>query len=142
MRGSRGGELFERVVGALTELGHLYEDQDAKLSAREEAVARGDLVLVPEAHELYWECERLSFAGKSRRSAWALLLPLIKKAIRGGYVEEQDVFGGKVQSRSTMPMRMERLKTVLPATLRKLILPGPDPRTYRLDFQQDRIYIT
>lgn len=141
IRGFRGGELFERVNGALINVRRLYEDRDPKLSAREEAIARGDLVLVIETRELYWDGKPMLFAGANLRKSWELLFPLVKKAKNGGHVTEQDVFGDKVTGRAGMPMRMQRLKKQLPGGLRKLIKPGPDPRTYRLTVEPQRIYI-
>ena len=141
IRGFRGGELFERVNGALINVRRLYEDRDPKLSAREEAIARGDLVLVTETRELYWDGKPTLFAGANLRKSWELLFPLVKKAKNGGHVTEQDVFGDKVTGRAGMPMRMQRLKKQLPGGLRKLIKPGPDPRTYRLTVEPQRIYI-
>ncbi len=141
IRGFRGGELFERVNGALIDVRRLYEDRDPKLSAREEAIARGDLVLVTESRELYWNGKLTSFNVANLGKSWELLFPLVKKAKNGGHVTEQDVFGDKVTGRAGMPMRMQRLKKQLPGGLRKLIKPGPDPRTYRLTVEPQRIYI-
>lgn len=141
IRGFRGGELFERVNGALIDVRRLYEDRDPKLSAQEEAIARGDLVLVIETRELYWDGKPKLFAGARLRESWELLFPLVKKAKSRGHVTERDVFGDKVTGRSSMSMRMQRLKKQLPGGLRKLIKPGPDPRTYRVTVEPHRIYI-
>ena len=141
IRGFRGGELFERVNGALIEVRRLYEDRNPKLSAREEAIAGGDLVLVTETRGLYWDGELKSFAAAKLRGSWKLLLPLVTKARNGGHVTEQDVFGDKVTERGGMAMRMQRLKAHLPGGLRRFIEPGPDPRTYRLTVERQRIHI-
>lgn len=141
IQGFRGGELFERVNGALLETQRLYEDRDQKLSPREEAIARGDLVLVAADRELYWEGKLTSFASGTLRKPWELLFPMVRKARNGGHVTEGDVFGEKTPALSGMPMRMLRLKSLLPSGLRKLIVPGPDPRTYRLDIDRQRIHL-
>jgi hypothetical protein len=67
---------------------------------------------------------------------------MVKKARNGGHVTEQDVFGEKGAGRSGMPMRMQRLKKRLPGGLRKLIVPGPEPRTYRLEIERQRIHLS
>lgn len=130
VQGFRGGELFERVHGALIGARRLYEDETVQVSAREEAVARGDLVLVCDPRELFWEGKKVQLATRSHCKSWELLLPLVMKARNGGHDTEDDVFGEKVTGRSGMAMRVQRLKALLPISLRKLIFPGPFPRTY------------
>ena len=141
IQGFRGGELFERVNGALIRLQRLYEDGAPLLSAFEEGVASGDLVLISDERTLYWEGSPVLFAAHTHHKSWELLLPLVKKARTGGFVTERDVFGERITGRSGMAMRMQRLKELLPGSLRKLILPGPDPRTYRLQIERHRIHL-
>lgn len=139
IRGYRGGELFERINDALIDLRRLYEDRDSGISAREEAIARGDLVLLTKERILYWEGKVLSFATASSRAAWDALIPLVTKT--GGFINEGDVFGDKITGRSSIAMRIKRLKATLPPSLRKLILPGPVARTYRLNLERRRIHL-
>lgn len=137
----RGGEMFERIAAAIGDVRHLYVEQEPDLSAREAAVARGDLVFVRRAKVLYFDGKPMSFDTTTQRLAWELLEKLVSKAQHGGSVGEQDLSDDEVRTRSYMAMRLQRLNSQLPAALRKLIRPGPEPRTYQLKLERQRIYV-
>jgi hypothetical protein len=141
IHGYRGGELFERINDALIEVRGIYDDSDSAASVREQAIANGDLVVIKAERVVWWDCKAVSFSTPSSRAAWDVLVPLVTKARFGGFISEQDVFGEKVTGRSGMPMRIQRLKLKLPISLRKLIIPGPEARSYRLDLERRRIHL-
>lgn len=47
---------------------------------REEAIARGDLVLVEDSRQLYWEAAGIDFSAKDHRGSWDFMVHLAKKA--------------------------------------------------------------
>jgi hypothetical protein len=137
MRGHRGGELFERVNAALITAQRLYEDRKPGISAQEEAIARGDLVLIAEGRLLYWQQQVVNFSARAHQSAWETIVALANKR----QVTESDLFGDKIAGRSGMAMRINRLKRLLPVSLRNLVKRGSEVRTYRLDIERSRIHL-
>lgn len=137
MRGHRGGELFERVNAALITAQRLYEDRKPGISAQEEAIARGDLVLIAEGRLLYWQQQVVNFSARAHQAAWETIVGLASKR----QVTESDLFEDKIAGRSGMPMRINRLKQLLPVSLRSLVKRGSEARTYRLDIERSRIHL-
>jgi hypothetical protein len=136
--GLQGSEVTERIAAALGDLPKLYEDGAPDLSAREDAIASGGLVIDEGGVEVFWEGRPLAKRLKGR--SWDFFVALAKKARRSSPVSEGDIFED-AQSDSTMSTSCNRLKNELPPTLRKLIGPGEEPRSYRLDLEPHRIYI-
>lgn len=138
LQGFQGSEVTERIAAALGDLPKLYEDGAPDLSAREEAIASGCLVIDEGQGKVFWEGRPLAKPSKGR--SWDFFVALAKKARRRSPVTERDIFED-AQSDSTMSTTCNRLKNELPPTLRKLIGHGEEPRSYRLDLEPHRIYI-
>jgi hypothetical protein len=137
---SKGLEIVERIAAALGDLRGLYAGARPNLSAIEEAVASGGLVVVQVPREAYWAGDRIDADWHGSDTSWKLLVALAKKAVTESQVGEADLFENVV-SRSAMSTVYGRLKKLLPASLWKHILPGNEPRTYRMDLQGKRAYL-
>ncbi len=71
---------------------------------------------------------------------WKMLVALARKGRFGAAVEERDLFPGGA-SFSAMPNLFGRLKGLLPAELWKQIIPGVEPRSYRLELNPAQIVV-
>jgi len=136
----RNPELTERVAAALGDLRRLYANEPPGQSALEEAVARGGLVLTASPCAAYWEKKLLAINWANNDRPWEMLVALARKGRFGAAVEERDLFPGGA-SFSAMPNLFGRLKGLLPAELRKQIIPGIEPRSYRLELDSAQIVV-
>lgn len=136
LRQLQGAELFDRVAAALRSLRQLYDPQGEMLATREEAIASGGLVLVRQPPAVYWEGQEV--AGPWKGILWDFLTELARKARLRSPVAQQDLYPD-VKSATVMSRNAERLRKKLPPTLRRLIVPGNAPQTYRLDLEPQRI---
>ena len=70
-----------------------------------------------------------------------MLYNLASKARLGAAIQERDLYDD-VKSESNMATTLNRLKKILPPSLKKLIIPAKDmKRSYRLDLARHRIHI-
>ena len=134
------GEVFERIALAVSDLKRLYEAGSPGSAAMEEAIAAGGLVINEQARVVFWAGETIAGDWNRYDKPWAFLLALARKAAHHGDVVERDLYDEAVAA-STMATGVERLKAMLPGTLRKLILPGRSPRSYRLDLDPHRVHL-
>jgi len=139
-RMTRNPETRERLAAALGDLQRLYVNEPPGRAAREEAIARGGLVLTQSPRVAYWNRIPIPFHQKENRRRWDMLLALAQKARRGTAVTELDVFEDKV-SDSAMATLWSRLKNRLPPDLRKHVEPGDAARSYRLELESSQIDI-
>ena len=137
----QNGEMFERIAAAVGDLRRLYVGKRPEQQAIDEAIARGGLVIDKRSYTAFWEKDQIEAEWDRFRTAWRFLIALAEKAGLQGFVEESDLYGSTVVSKSTMGTNAERLKGLLPASLRKHVLPGPKPRTYRLKLSRQQIYL-
>ena len=137
---ARNPELTERVAAALGDLRRLYVNEPPGQSALEEAVARGGLVLTMSPCAAYWAKKLLAINWANNDRPWKMLVALARKGRLGAAVEERDLCPAGA-SFSTMPNLCARLKKLLPAELRKQILPGDEPRSYRLKLESAQIVV-
>ena len=137
---ARNPELPERVAAALGDLRRLYANEPPGQSALEEAVARGGLVLTTSPWAAYWARQLLVIDWAKNDRSWELLVALARKGRYGATVEDRDLFPDNA-SPSAMPNLCARLKKLLPAELRKQILPGDAPRSYSLKLESAQIVV-
>lgn len=133
-------ELFDRVAVALGDLHRLHDIDRPIQSTFEEAIVRGGLVLSPTV--VHWEGQMIEAEWTRLRRPWELLVELARCGRIGRDVLERDLFAGETPSDSAMANLMARLKSVLPVTLKKLIIPGSEPRSYRLQLEPSKITLT
>jgi hypothetical protein len=131
----------DRVAAGITQVAALYVDSGPEQSAFEEAVSSGALVLRANPQGLFWEGKEQHIEWSANRAAWEFLCMLARKASRGAAVGEGELYGDAVVSPSTMANRCNRLKQVIPASLRKHIRPGGSPRTYRLYLEPRQVFL-
>lgn len=135
-------EMTERIAAALGGIRRLYEDSSPRQNALEEALARRRLVLVNNPPEAYWEGQRIEVDWKRFAVRWRLLRALAGKVGRPTDVGERDVYTNpNSTTESLLSTTKGRLIAVLPATLGKLIVPGGQKRTYRLDLPPEQVHI-
>ncbi|MBI3860969.1 MAG: hypothetical protein HY290_03655 [Planctomycetia bacterium] len=132
-------EMIERIAAAVVDLAQLYKDCDVDLSARDEAIAGGGLVIDVGQVNVFWEGLLVGEDLKGR--PWDLLVALARKAKLRAQVEERDLQLDDGRSDSFMPTNRNRLKLALPAGLDQLIVRGNIPRSYRLKLEPQRIHI-
>ena len=137
----RNGEMFERIVGAIGDLKRLYENAPPVDSAFDEAVATGGLVIDVGRRKVFWETRDITDDLNRFRIRWKLLLALATKAAYMGHVTEDDVDDRRGKALTFMSSNVDRLRKMLPASLKKLIIPGSDPRSYRLTLEAQRIHV-
>ena len=137
----QNGEMFDRIAAAVGDLRRLYVDEPPEQWAIDEAIAIGALVIDTRFHKAFWEKKPIEVDWKRSRAAWKFLIVLAGKAGHHGHVTESDLYGTEVVSASTMGTNAERLRALLPASLKKHVLPGPDPRTYRLDLLRQHVHL-
>lgn len=133
-------ELLERLVVSLSQLPGLYAGVDAPQSAREEAIARGGLVLVRSEQHVFWQGSLINVQWTNYRALWPFLQQLVEKGRRGATVEQRDLYQHSV-AESTLGTSLMRLKKLLPASLWKHIVATKDPRGYRLDIDRQHIHL-
>lgn len=131
----RNGEMFDRIAAALGDLKRLYADDSPNQSALDEAIASGGLAIQRQSHSVYWERKQVNKDWARFRMPWRLLVALSEKAKLRGSVTESDLYADKTIAASTLGTNAERLRKLLPASLRKLIVPGATRRSYRLDLE-------
>ena len=131
-------EMFARIAMALAELSRLPGLKDDSLDARAEAIAAGHLVLIQRPPEVYWE--RAPVEGPWKGILWQFLSQLARKAQRRASVGQEHLYT-EPKSDNIMARNAERLKQQLPPSLRRLIISGSTPQTYRLDLEPQRIRI-
>jgi len=130
-------EVTERVAAALADLRHIYAEDPPGQSALEEAIAKGGLVIAESLRELFWDRKKLNVAWSKRQ--WIFLCQLARKARLKADVLDKDVYD-QVVSESTMATLCGRLKKHLPRELKKAIVPGSEPRSYRLDLSSHLVH--
>lgn len=135
----RSMEGVDRVAAALGDLAKLDAALPPGQAPIEEAIASHGLVLA-EGPTVYWEGKKIAQSWQNHRVAWALLFQLARKAPNGS-VHERDVYAD-VKSASAMAMAHKRLGSLLPRSLKNLIRPGIEKRTYCLDLSRDRVHIS
>jgi hypothetical protein len=137
---SHNGELFERIAAAVDDLRELYEGEGPAQSAIDEAIDSGGLVINQETFEAFWEVKPVGDNWQRHKAPWKLLVALAKKALHRADVVERDLYI-EAQSESTMATVAGRLKSRLPASLWKLIVPGRTARSYRLMLEPDKTHL-
>jgi hypothetical protein len=137
---NRNNEFTERICAALSVLGRLYTDAERGQSEIEEAIATGDLVIVQDRAEAYWNAEPVSVDPQRNRLSWKLLVQLARKARTRSEIAEADVYDHP-RSKSTLAMAVHRLQEMLPPSLEALIVPGIQKHTHRLDLASRSVHI-
>ncbi len=132
-------ETTDRIAHALGDLKDLYGKDEKQTDVVEEAIAKGDLVLISKSKEAYWENKKISDQISGRR--WELLLLLAKKAKRRACVREHDLFPEGSNSLSAMGTSWSRLNERLPQSLWTLVKKGVEPRSYILRLDSTQIHI-
>jgi hypothetical protein len=135
LQGLHNGEVFDRIAAALGGLKKLYIDGSPRQSAIDEAIAADGLVIDESARKVWWNREVVEADWKSYPKRWQFLIKLAEKALRRAAVQEQDLFEDSGASKSAMAMNASRLQELLPVSLQKLIIPGRERRSYRLDIE-------
>ncbi|QDU21814.1 hypothetical protein [Urbifossiella limnaea] len=133
-------EVTDRVAAALADLRRMYAEEPPGQSALDEAVASGGLVVAEALPQAFWSGKPLTVAWHRHPMPWKLLLLLARKARFHTHVVELDVYEDDV-SESAMATLLGRLKKLLPPELRKAIVPGPEPRSYRLDLPPRLVHL-
>lgn len=138
----RGPEMADRVALAVEHLRHLFQSETPWQSALDESVAQGGLVLEDAAQRnVFWEGVRIEVDWTRHWRPWQLLVALTTKATRGAVVEEKDLYTLRA-SGSAMANLKSRLSNLLPASLRRLIVPSRiSQRSYSLVLPVERICI-
>jgi hypothetical protein len=137
---ARDLETIERIAAALASLRLLYRDLPPTISAIDEAVAGGGLVLIGQTREVFWERQPISKEWNRYSKPWELLWQLAAKARAGSAVGNFDLYRDGV-SDSTIANRWLRLKAMLPGTLWKCVKPGWEKATYRLDLPINQVFL-
>jgi len=132
--------ILDRIAAALNTLHNLYQGLDPTASAVDEAIASGGLVMIEKTRKVYWECEEIGQSWGIHRKPWELLLILAQRTRLGASVDQSDLYPEPV-SDSTMQNRPRRLKELLPPTLARLIVPGHERVTYRLELSPDKVHL-
>jgi hypothetical protein len=140
IKSARDLETVERISAALGDLRHLYRDMTPDQSDLEAAIAKGHLVLVKRGREAYWEAQRIDCDWRRHRKPWDMLWQLAIKARAASPVNDIDLYRGRV-SPSTMYNRCERLRSLLPGSLRRHVVPGGERATYRLQLPIHKIHL-
>jgi hypothetical protein len=130
-RGWKNHVFFEQVNAALGDLDVLYRGHPPLDSEVDETIAGGGLVLT-EGPAAYWQGEEIKVDWRKNNRPWELLVALVE-AGPFGEVDQFRMFKGRVGN-SALPNIVNRLKTILPSTLRTHIGPCGQGR-YRLRLQ-------
>jgi hypothetical protein len=133
-------ELADRVSAALLDLKRLYANEPPGQSELEEAVAKGGLVLAMSSQTVFWNGAALSVDWTKYSQRWKLLAELVRKGRIGADVEDHHIYTDG-SSGSAMGTLFGRLKSLLPPDLRKNIVPGRSPRSYRLELDAEQITV-
>ncbi len=134
----QNAQMLDRIATSLGDLRYLFPE-GSTLSAVEEAVASGGLVIEERTQVVHWETQQI--AERFWPVPWKFLLALARCARSQSAAGLSDVYGNKVVSDSAISTTFGRLKHALPPTLWKLVKPGKEPRTYRLHLEPHRIHI-
>lgn len=134
----RRAEMAERIAAALSVLRGLVGEGADPRALIQTAVAKGGLVIVHHPPSVYWECQPIEANWKG--IPWKFLNALARKAHLSASVTEHDLYSDTV-SHSAMSTNWGRLKKLLPASLRKLVVLGEVRGAYRLDLDASRIDI-
>ena len=140
VNGFRNAELLDRLVVALSDLQRLFKDDYEVTAARDEAIAAGKLVIDRSSGEVYWEGKRVETEWNRFDGSWKFLIELAKRARNRADVTQNDLYGSEAISITAMSTSAFRLRSHLPASLRKLIISGRTLRTYRLTLESEHIY--
>jgi hypothetical protein len=130
--------FFDRIAVALKDLSRINDGSPTEVSKRDEAVAKGGLVLTDKPPSAYWAGQRLDVDWNRNRLLWRLVWQLAMKAKTGQAVGQQDLYEDTV-SESCMARNVSRLKEFDLGTLKGLIIPGTEKATYRLNVETSRI---
>ncbi|WP_166821984.1 hypothetical protein [Thalassoroseus pseudoceratinae] len=136
----RNLEVVERVANALNEIHRLLQELPEGLSAFEEAVASGGLVLRRQPRVAYWKTEKISADWEKLKKPWEMLWQLASKARSGSEVDAHDLYD-QIPADSTMYNRWRRLEELLPTPLAKHVAPGNSRATYRLRLSRDEVQL-
>jgi hypothetical protein len=132
----------QRIAQALDDARKLYAGAPADQAVIEEAIETGELVLVECRREVYWEGKKVDQDWRKNRAPWVLLWQLAARGRRGQDVLAQHLYPeDPSKPRSTMASRWGRLKVLLPASLRRYVLPGSETSSYILKLDSHRIHI-
>lgn len=132
-------QVTDRIAQALGDLQRLYDTATPGQSLLDEAVAGGGLVLT-DPPAAYWAGEAIECDWSRHSQCWKLLQKLAIRARLAAEVPEADLYSTSA-SLSTMANLASRLKALLPPGLRREIVPGLSPRSYRLKLPSERIHI-
>jgi hypothetical protein len=133
--------LVQRIALALEEARALYQDAPPDQSAIDEAIAGGGLVLVERTREVNWDRQLLDVDWNKERAGWMTLWELAQRGRRGQAVTARDLYPDDPGKRSsTVASRFGRLKDLIPA-LRRYIVPGAEPRSYRLKLDAHLLHV-
>jgi len=131
---------LDRIAAALRSLVGLYQDLDPTISAIDEAIADGGLVMVKSTRKVYWEQQEIDQSWRTSRMPWEMLWLLVQRTLCSMSVDCYDLYNKSV-SDSTIHNRASRLRQLLPPTLARLVVPGNEPLTYRLDLTSDKFQL-
>ena len=131
---------LDRIATALNSLHNIYQNLDPTVSAIDEAIATGGLVMIEKTQQAFWEGNKAGESWSSHRKPWELIWHLAKGTRLATSVDQSDLYDNIV-SDSTMHNRARRLRDLLPATLARLIVSGNKPATYRLDLPPDKVHL-
>jgi hypothetical protein len=132
----------ERIARALSDVSRLYQGEPPYESEKEEAIVAGHLVLVEQTQEAFWQNKKIIVDWKRYPSAWQMFWQLASRGRSGRAVQQEDLYPDKpIKTSSTMHNRWRRLKTLLPATVSRLVRPGQERSSYLLDLERSRIYL-
>jgi hypothetical protein len=135
----RNIRLLDNIAKALETLKTF--STSSRFSEFDDAVASGGLVLRQTPPELYWESKKY----KSKRPTprlWKLLSILVKHAQRGQSIDNHDIYDRSTAvGKTALPNLVCRLKPSLPPSLRKKLVPGETPETYRFAIPQEHIFV-
>lgn len=138
IRGRHCAGLLDRICRSLRDVGDLYEPITAATSEQEDAIARGDLVMIEAENKAYWNRQSISF--RKRHKSWSFLWKLAEHASTRMAVTESDLYPDRAACHSALATARSRLSEVLPPDLDDRIECAPDQlRAYRLNLDSDRI---
>lgn len=132
-------EIFDRVATALHSLPKIYEGEDPKQTAIEEAITKRRLVLL-DGPKIFWEGKEWKVNWRRKQRPWRFLWLLAKRAALRTVVEEADLYP-EGTSLSSMGNAANQLRGLLPPELRGLISSSHPPRSYRLELDADQVQV-
>lgn len=136
----QNGEMFDRIAAALGDLRRLYGDELPNQSAIDEAIAEGGLVVCAAKMEAFWAGKKIDGRWNRFKKPWELLTHLARRGGSGSDVTVSDLYGDKLVSDNALGSLVDRLKKLLPPSLRKWVIPGMSSKTYRLEIPDNRLH--